>query len=367
MIPLAYHLASYATLYKYIAWSVSHLGLWSLMLLSSFGAGAVFLRKCQFHSLAERMAFTLALGMGLWALALFVLGLSGALYVGAIWGLTIAAAAATIVYLIHKGRTEWRGWSSLQSLLPQSRKEYLRPRRLLFFAMAALALAYAGLLLLAAWYPPMHWDALAGHLPLASQYLIEHRIIPVRGGAFPLLPALNHMLFAWALALKDDVLAQMVEYTFLTLTSLGLFAWGQRLQRPGLGLAAAALWLSHPLVLWLGESAYVDVGMTCFAFLGVYAMRVFWDKCGLRIADCGLRIAEGGTKKAGLSESINPQSAIRDPQPNPQSAIRNPQSIAWWLLASALFGMAAGTKMPALFFVGAGAALGFWARVRSRI
>src|SRR5262249_5249563 len=40
---------------------------------------------------------------------------------------------------------------------------------------------------------------------------------------------------------------------------------------------------------------------------------------------------------------------------------------AWWLLASALFGMAAGTKMPALFFVGAGAVLGFWARIRSRI
>src|SRR5262249_23636948 len=95
----------------------------------------------------------------------------------------------------------------------------------------------------------------------------------------------------------------------------------QRQQRPGLGLAAAALWLSHPLVLWLGESAYVDIGVTCFAFLGVYALRVYWDK------------RENG----------------------------------WWLLGSALFGMEAGAKMPALFFVGAGAVLGFWARIRSRI
>jgi len=37
------------------------------------------------------------------------------------------------------------------------------------------------------------------------------------------------------------------------------------------------------------------------------------------------------------------------------------------LLASALFAMAAGTKMPALFFVGAGAVFGLWARLRSRI
>src|SRR5262245_49575331 len=365
MIPLLFHLAKFATLYNYLAWGVSHLGLWLLMLLSAYGAGNVFLRKCHFITFAERLAFTLGLGMGLVALALFVLGLCGALYAGVIWGLTIAAAVGTVLYLFRQARLSVS--LSPRLFVSLSWKDYLQRRRLLVYGVAAVALAYAGLLLLAAWYPPMHWDALAGHLPIARQYLIEHRVVALRGGAFPLLPALNHMLFAWALALKDDILAQMVEYTFLTLTSLGLFAWGQRQQEPLLGLAAAALWLSHPLVLWLGESAYVDVGMTCFAFLGVYAMRVFWDKCGLRIADCGLRIAEGGTKKAGLSESINPQSAIRDPQPNPQSAIRNPQSIAWWLLASALFGMAAGTKMPALFFVGAGAALGFWARVRSRI
>src|SRR5215510_11127539 len=286
MIPQLFHLASFATLYKYIAWGVSHLGLWSLMLLSAFGAGGVFLRRFQFHSPAERLVFTLALGMGLWALALFVLGLCGALYGGVIWGLTTAAAATTVFYLIHN--------QSLRLSVSPSWKEYLRPRRLMVFGVAALALAYAGLLLLAASYPPMHWDALAGHLPLARQYLIEHRIVALRGGgAFPLLPALNHMLFAW----------------------------GRRQQRPGLGLAAAALWLSHPLVLWLGESAYVDVGTTCFAFLGVYALRVFWDK----------------------------------------------REDAWWLLASALFGMAAGSKMPALFFVGAGAVFGLWARLGSRI
>src|SRR5262245_9180675 len=347
MIPLLFHLAKFATLYNYLAWGVSHLGLWLLMLLSAYGAGNVFLRKCHFITFAERLAFTLGLGMGLVALALFVLGLCGALYAGVIWGLTIAAAVGTVLYLFRQARLSVS--LSPRLFVSLSWKDYLQRRRLLVYGVAAVALAYAGLLLLAAWYPPMHWDALAGHLPIARQYLIEHRVVALRGGAFPLLPALNHMLFAWAMALKDDILAQMVEYTFLTLTALGLFAWGQRQQEPWLGLAAAALWLSHPLVLWLGESAYVDVGMTCFAFLGVYAMRVFWDKWGGGSA-------EGDTIKAGLSGSINPQSAIR-----------NPQSSAWWLLASALFGMAAGTKMPALFFVGAGAALGLWARVRSRI
>lgn len=315
---LALHLVSFATLYKYFVWVVSHFGWWSLMLLSAYGAGSLFLRKCSFYSWAERMVFTLASGMGIWALGLFVVGLCGALYRPVILILTIVSALATAIYFICEARTRL----SIASLSwKESWKEWLRPGRLVVFAVAALALAYAGLLLLAAQYPPLHWDAIAGHLVLARQYLIEHRVVPLRGGAFPLLPALNHMLFAWALALKDDILAQIVEYTLLMLTALGLFSWGQRLRQPALGLAAAALWLSYPLVLWLGESAYVDVGMTCFAFLGIYALRIFWDK----------------------------------------------QESVWWVLASALFGMAAGTKMPALFFVGAGGALGLWACLRSRI
>jgi len=333
MHPLIFLLASLATLYKYIVWGISHVGLWSLMLLSAFGAGSVLLRKCHFHTLLERIVFTLALGMGLWALALFVLGLCGALYGGVIWGLTIASALATVFYLIQKERGAGSEWlASLSSLSGLSWKERLHPQRLLVFGVAAVALAYAGLLLLATQYPPLHWDAVAGHLVLARQYLIEHRVVPLRSGAFPLLPALNHMLFSWALALKDDILAQMVEYTFLMLTALGLFTWGQRQERPGLGLAAAALWLSHPLVLWLGESAYVDVGVACFAFLGVYALRVFWDKQGS--GEWGVGNGEWGI---------------------------------WWLLAAAFFGMAAGTKMPALFFVGACAVLSLWARIRSRV
>src|SRR5262245_44169081 len=360
MIPLLFHLAKFATLYNYLAWGVSHLGLWLLMLLSAYGAGNVFLRKCHFITFAERLAFTLGLGMGLVALALFVLGLCGALYAGVIWGLTIAAAVGTVLYLFRQARLSVS--LSPRLFVSLSWKDYLQRRRLLVYGVAAVALAYAGLLLLAAWYPPMHWDALAGHLPIARQYLIEHRVVALRGGAFPLLPALNHMLFAWAMALKDDILAQMVEYTFLTLTALGLFAWGQRQQRPGLGLAAAALWLSHPLVLWLGESAYVDVGTTCFAFLGVYALRVFWDKQGK--GEWGVGRGEWGRE----NRQPIPDSPPTAPETRfPHSPLPTPHSpLPWWLLASALFGMAAGTKMPALFFVGAGAVFGLWARLRAR-
>ena len=129
------------------------------------------------------------------------------------------------------------------------------------------------------------------------------------------------MLFAWALALNDDVLAHMVEHTFMMLTALGLYAWGTRRQEPAMGVAAAALWLAHPLVVWLGASAYVDMGLTCFAFLGVYAVRVFWDRGDAR----------------------------------------------WWWLGMALLAAGAGTKMPGLIFLALAAAVGLWARARAKL
>ena len=88
----------------------------------------------------------------------------------------------------------------------------------------------------------------------------------------PVLPLLNHMLFTWALAIKDDVLAQMVERTFFVLIALGSYAWGKRQNRAALGCAAGALWLAHPLAREIGATAYVDIGLTCFVFLGVYAL-----------------------------------------------------------------------------------------------
>ena len=97
------------------------------------------------------------------------------------------------------------------------------------------------------------------------------------GSPHPVMPALNHMLFAWGLALKDDILAQMIEHTFMMLTAVGLYAWGRRQGRPLFGLAVAAFWLANPLVLWLGESAYVDIALVCFTLLGVYALRRFWE------------------------------------------------------------------------------------------
>lgn len=297
-----------------MTWAIIHLGAWGIILLAAAGAGHIFLRKTPFHSFAERCVFTLSLGLGLWALALFGLGLAGILYRGVIIGLTIASAAGTVLYLVRLYQS---------NRLPQlpSVKALRKPNGLLGGSLALLAIGYWMLLLLLTQYPPVQWDATSNHLVLARTYLEQHRIVPVMGVAQPVVPALNHMLFAWGLAMRDDILSQMLEHTLLILVALGIYAWCAREDRRLFGLAAACLWLAHPIIIWLGRAAYTDVGVTCFAFLGVYALRLFW----------------------------------------------NDRRAAWWYLSMSMMGMCAATKLSGLFFLGLGCVFGFLAFAQSAI
>lgn len=296
----------------YIAWVGSHLATLGLIVLASMFVGRILLRRFSFQSTSERVVFTTSTGLGAWALLIFALGLMHLLYKEIIWSLTIAGALGAILQLAYA----WRGRSQARAAeTPRT------SARLLAIAIALVAIAYWAMLLWSTQFPPVHWDAISHHLLLPREYLRQHRLVAVMGSPHPVMPTLNHMLFTWAMALKDEVGAQMIEHVFLVLTALGLYAWGKRRRRTGLGIAAAAFWLGNPLVLWLGESAYVDIGLVCFVFVGVYALRIFWYD-----------------KERG-----------------------------WWYLGLGLLAMAAGVKLPGLFFVIAGSVLGLWMFARSRI
>jgi len=298
----------------YLIWAVAHLGSLALMLLCAAGIGNLFLRRIRFQNSVERLVFTIAIGLGLCALLLFFLGAIGILYQSVIWVLTVSGAVATVLnFSYSKRRSLGMGqWKQVLSL--QQWKHLYGLRNAVIALLTFLAGGYWVLLLMTSQYPPVNWDSISNHLVIARANLTGHSFVLVPGIPAPVLPALNHMLFTWALALKDDVLAQMVVHTFLMLTAVCLYAWGKRQNQSALGYAAAALWLAHPLIRVLGATAYVDIGLTCFVFLGIYALRVFWD---------------GG-------------------------------NTAWWYLGIALLAMAAGTKQTGLFFLGLGSLLGSW-------
>ncbi len=126
-------------------------------------------------------------------------------------------------------------------------------------------------------YPPTAFDATMYHLPSAKAYAQNHGLVFLPFIRFSLFPQINEMLFSLMLILSDDVAAQLVQFLMMGLVALGLYAWGQRLFNPRVGFWAAALWISSPLVLWAGSSAYIDIGLACFIFFGVYAFSNWMD------------------------------------------------------------------------------------------
>jgi len=292
-------------------WLIEHLVAWIAILVASAWLGHRFLQGIDFNSIVERTVFTLAVGLGAWALMFFGLGLVGLLYRGLIIGLTVAADVLAIAYVV-------RGRKGLQVSIRQNWKKYLSMRRA---GVTVLLLVWSGLLLWPTFFPPFQWDATAHHLVLCREYLEHHRLIVVWGLPWPVLPAFNHMLFVWGMALKDDIIAQMVECSFLILGALGLFAWGKRANNTLMGIAAATFFLANPLLLWVGQSAYVDACLVSYTFLGMYALRVFW----------------------------------------------NQRAVRWWYLAMALIGMAVATKAPAFFFLAGAGALGLLAALHPLI
>jgi 4-amino-4-deoxy-L-arabinose transferase-like glycosyltransferase len=79
------------------------------------------------------------------------------------------------------------------------------------------------------------------------------------------------MLFSLMLLLYDDISAQFVQFLMMWVVAIALYAWGQRAFRREVGLWSGVLWLSNPLVLWLGASAYIDLGLTMFVVLAAYS------------------------------------------------------------------------------------------------
>jgi len=294
-------------------------GALSALLCAAAVVGHAVLHRFDFRSVPERVVFTVGAGLGLFGELLFLLGLAGVLFPAVVVGITGLFLLIGAAWFLRSAIGQFQlGRRSERQ--PESGKRS-RMRTVLIAVGILMGLAFVGFLALPAFYPPIHWDATSNHLVLARDYLREHRIVVDYGVPQPILPCLNHLLFSWAMAISDDIAAQLLEFSLSILVAVTIFAWSRRVQRKMWGSAAALFWLANSIVLWLSHSCYVDIGVTALALLGVYSLRVF-----------------GGSGEH-----------------------------RWWYLGMLLLSFSAGAKQPGLFFVAAGAVIGIWARVRSKL
>lgn len=220
---------------------IAPLALLAMTALAAAGAGRRLVRALASGLAEDELTVAGAtLGLGALALGMFALG-AARLLQG--WAVSALLGALWI-----------GGWPevtpALDALTGGARRAAERP-----WLCAAIGLP----LLLALWaclVPPHQYDALVYHLALPQEYLRAGRLYAPEGMVFAHFPQNGEMLFALALRLGSDLLAQMYVWLASALTVAWLLTFGRRITpaAPWAALLVAA----HTAVLVLSSTAYVE-------------------------------------------------------------------------------------------------------------
>jgi hypothetical protein len=213
----------------------------------------------------EGLVFGAAVGYGLLATIMLVLGLAGWLRRPVIWGVTLALAAAGLPEIWHLVQE----WQQTLRVLSWPAKIAWNFETFLWFCLGASLLLGVLLALL----PPTSWDALIVHLVIPKEALAQGRLSPdlQKIGGFTGRPILQHMLFAWGMALRGDTVPKLIHLSLALCTVLTVYSMTRRYLRCS-PLLAATLFFMTPVVQLVASWAYVDVGVTFYTVITLYAL-----------------------------------------------------------------------------------------------
>jgi len=151
--------------------------------------------------------------------------------------------------------------------------------------------------------PPVSRDALTHHLAVPKLYIEGHAIRELPDIVFSYYPMNLDLLFCIPLYFGNDILPKYIHFFFGLLTAWGIGVYLRMRFNLVYGLFGALLFLSTPVIVRLASTAYVDLGLCCFAFFALLFLLKWARKDGLTqhlvIAGvmCGLAL---GTKYNAL-------------------------------------------------------------------
>ena len=209
----------------------------ALVVLFLAAAGAGTLAAGSRPSLALRSA----LGLMLWAHALFALA--------AIGQLRLVPIVMLVAIAIAGGAWRGRSWPRVHPLL-----------------VAAMAPAF-----LLALHPPLAFDETLYHLPYVRALAESGRFAFLPALRFPVFPQLHELLCVPLFLIAGDTSTHLVALLETAITAALLFEWGRR-HHTRAGLLAAALFAGSPIVVQLATITYVDPALVLFVTAGFFCL-----------------------------------------------------------------------------------------------
>lgn len=114
--------------------------------------------------------------------------------------------------------------------------------------------------------PEHAFDALWYHLTLPKIYLLNHKIEFIPGGLlyYSAMPQFTEMLYAASLAVKDEILAKIIHFSFGILSTIVLYKLSRRYLSMTFSLLGVLIFYSNLVVAWESITAYIDLSRTFF-------------------------------------------------------------------------------------------------------
>lgn len=213
----------------------------------------------------ETFVFSTAAGLGLLSLVMVFLGAIGA------WNSLVARSLV--------GFTSLSGLYVARTLFLKARNHRLTTPSVPVFRWPIILLTASGVLgFVLALAPVTYYDSLVYHMALPSAYVKAGRWVAETSLIYSSFPQNVEMLSTLGLLLRSETVANLLQWVLASLCVLATVSFGRRFLDESVGLLAGGLLAAMPAFLLLSTGGYVDVGLTLFCFLSLYALFAWREK-----------------------------------------------------------------------------------------
>ena len=240
------------------------LGLLVLTILSALLWGRLlFFRLTEnLWSRGEKVLLRVGLGLGVISYLIFFLSLIGFLYRPVIFVILLIPLA---------------GFGFRRKRRPGDHRPFM-PIRVAFRAITRTELVCLIILsvvfllnIIVSLTPPYAGDAIGYHLPPARDYLLAHRLVWLPGNVLANQPATVGTLFTIGFAGKGEFFPDLLHCVFGFMAVVGIYLFGRRYFSRASAALGALIFYIIPSVARISSWAYIDLGLTLWALLGLFA------------------------------------------------------------------------------------------------
>ncbi len=241
----------------------STIGFWLLFIIMGAGMGYGFRHFMPEMESTQRLYFFTGTGLGI--LGLIGFGLAA---IGLAHSTILILLLALMGMLSFWNHSLYWIWSDLKKFITEFKDSAkLAPAWIKWFAIAATSLSF--ILALA---PPIEaFDALLYHLTVPTWWLRDGGLRLVNMPHY-WFPSLVEGMFVWPLAFHNDIVPQLIHFTFGILFIILVWDWVKTLWGPQASWWSIAIFLSMPSLTWLAAWAYTDLALIFFALASLYAL-----------------------------------------------------------------------------------------------